>query len=192
MSKAQYGQNQTEQLIHKIEKQLKKFLDTLNDLEEEKSELDEDEYNLIKQEAIDSMTEFEKTLTRLTSGDVSLIDKLGAMRLAMMATVSNAFKTPEVIAMFAKKEPKLLRDKLAELQRDVKLGKVTKEIFTQTTIEILGALQKLGEKLSETEQNFLDKNITQELKNFVLVDQDVKQKQNILMTAGSQIQKAQK
>lgn len=138
------------------------------------------------------MIEFEKTLSKMQTGDISLVDKLGSMRLAMQATVSNAFKTPEVIAMFAKKEPKLLREKLLELQRDVKLSKITKENFTQQTIEVLSALKKLGEKLTEVEQQFLDKNITQELKNFVVVDQEVKKQDNILFTANTQIQMAQK
>lgn len=161
-------------------------------MEEEKSELDEEEYQLIKQETIDQMLEFEKTLSKMQTGDISLVDKLGSMRIAMQATVSNAFKTPEVIAMFAKKEPKLLREKLLELQRDVKLSKITKENFTQQTIEVLSALQKLGEKLTEMEQQFLDKHITQELKNFVVVDQDVKKQDNILFTATTQIQMAKK
>lgn len=34
----------------------------------------------------------------------------------MQATVSNAFKTPEVIALFAKKRPQQLRQRLESLQ----------------------------------------------------------------------------
>jgi hypothetical protein len=46
--------------------------------------------------------------------------------------------------MFAKKEPKALRDKLNQIQRDVKLGKIKTEDFNQQTLEILTALQQLG------------------------------------------------
>jgi hypothetical protein len=47
------------------------------------------------------MEEFEKTLSKLTSGDMSLMNELGKMRLAMQLSVSEAFQTPEVISMFA-------------------------------------------------------------------------------------------
>ena len=35
------------------------------------------------------------------------------------------FRTPEVILMFAKKQPEQLRLKLAQIQRDLKLGKLS-------------------------------------------------------------------
>jgi hypothetical protein len=82
-------------------KKLQKFFDTLKDLEEEKNELEQEEIDLIKQETIEQMEEFEKTLSKLTSGDMSLMNELGKMRLAMQLSVSEAFQTPEVISMFA-------------------------------------------------------------------------------------------
>lgn len=65
----------------------------------------------------------------------------------MQAAISEAFKTPEVIALFAKKRPAELRLKYEELKRNVKLGKVSKDEFTQQTVEILSALKRLGEKV---------------------------------------------
>jgi hypothetical protein len=67
----------------------------------------------------------------------------------MQAAISEAFKTPEVIALFAKKRPAELRQKYEELRRNLQLGKVSKETFTQQTLEILSALKKLGEKVIE-------------------------------------------
>lgn len=43
------------------------------------------------------------------------------------AALSDVFRTPEVILMFAKKQPEQLRLKLAELQRDLKLGKLSNQ-----------------------------------------------------------------
>ena len=40
----------------------------------------------------------------------------------------------------------------------MKLGKLTKEQATGQSVEILAALKKLGEELTETELNFLDSN----------------------------------
>ena len=50
--------------------------------------------------------------------------------------------------MFAKKEPTQLRAKLVDIKRDVKLGKVSREVGTQECLEILIALKKLGEEVS--------------------------------------------
>jgi hypothetical protein len=66
---------------------------------------------------------------------------------AIQAAVSKAFKTPEVIKLFAKKQPGQLRQRLIALQRDVKLGKVSQETYTQQAVEILAALRKLGESV---------------------------------------------
>ena len=46
---------------------------------------------------------------------------------AVQAAVSDAFKTPQVIRLFAQKQPAALRRRLAEVDRDVKLGKLSKE-----------------------------------------------------------------
>jgi len=66
---------------------------------------------------------------------------------AIQAAISNAFKTPEVIKMFAKKQPGQLRERLANLKRDVKLQKITEGVFNQQAVEILTALKKLGDEV---------------------------------------------
>ena len=64
---------------------------------------------------------------------------------AVQAAISDAFKTPEVIRMFAKKQPGQLRERLANLRRDVKLQKIPESTFTRQAVEILTALKKLGD-----------------------------------------------
>ena len=73
--------------------------------------------------------EFHTQLKKLTDGDVSLVDKLGSVKLALQAAIANAFKTPEVIRMFAKREPAALRARLASLTEDRKLGRITEDRF---------------------------------------------------------------
>ena len=63
----------------------------------------------------------------MASGSMTLQSQLDSTRLAVQAAVSQAFKTPEVIRLFASKQPAALRRRLAEADRDVKLGKLTKE-----------------------------------------------------------------
>ena len=75
---------------------------------------------------------------------------------AIQAAVSDAFKTPEVIRMFANKQPDQLRLRLASLQRDVKIRQISKDAFQRQSVEILIALKKLGTTLTAEEQTFLD------------------------------------
>lgn len=57
--------------------------------------------------------------------------------------------------MFAKREPDALRAKLASLREEARLGRISEDAFVQLSIEILLALQKLGEPLSADEQKTL-------------------------------------
>jgi hypothetical protein len=66
---------------------------------------------------------------------------------AIQAAISQAFKTPEVIAMFAKKQPGQLRERLQHLQAQVKMGKLTREQVASEAVEIIMALKKLGEEV---------------------------------------------
>uniref|UniRef100_A0A8C2JLA1 Leucine zipper and CTNNBIP1 domain containing n=1 Tax=Cyprinus carpio TaxID=7962 RepID=A0A8C2JLA1_CYPCA len=77
---------------------------------------------------------------------------------AIQAAISQAFKTPEVIRLFAKKQPGQLRTRLAELDCDVMVGKLPRDVYTQQKVEILTALRKLGEKLITEDEAFLAAN----------------------------------
>ena len=50
---------------------------------------------------------------------MTLVNELNRMQLAIQAAISEAFKTPEVIRLFAKKQPGQLRQRLAEVMNDV-------------------------------------------------------------------------
>ena len=53
----------------------------------------------------------------MAKGDLCLVDSVGAMQLAIQAAISEAFKTPEILKMFAKAEPGNLRNKLSKIER---------------------------------------------------------------------------
>ena len=108
------------------------------------------------------------------AGDVTLVDKLSAVKLAVHAAISQAFKTPEVIKLFALAQPKGLRERLAGLQRDKKLGKISKAAATEQALEILTALRKLGDTLTEDEDAFLAEKLASgsELASFVASSAD--------------------
>ena len=108
-----------------------------------------------------------------------------------------AFKTPEIIKLFAAKQPGNLRQKLVEIDRqglgllglrlicltyfrDFKVGKLDKDLFAQQKMEIIGALAKLGEELSENEKIFFDNNSDSSMKKFAQVKENIVIKDGLL------------
>jgi len=194
MSKTVRGQEETELLRQNLEDQLERLLEQLEDIELEKDHFTQDELIEIKDDTIEEMREMQSNLQMLMSGDMTLMSELAILQTTMQLAVSKAFQTPEVIKMFVKKDNGQLRSKLTSLHRDKKLGKVSSDIYNQQVVEILSALQKLGDKLSEKEENFLKKHMTPSLVEFETrnnesVGSDVSE--NIFKTVSYNIKKAQ-
>lgn len=80
-----------------------------------RDEMTNEEYEETKRDTLEQLNEFNQSLSKMKEGNLSLIDDLNAMQLAIQATISDAFKTPEVIQMFAKKERPQLKQRLAEV-----------------------------------------------------------------------------
>lgn len=59
--------------------------------------------------------------------------------------------------MFGKLEPNLLKEHLAQIDRDVKLGKLSKETADHQRGEIMSALRQLGEKLEPSDLQLLER-----------------------------------
>ena len=74
-----------------------------------------EEYNETKEETLDQLKELNASLSKLKEGNLSLIDEVNSIQLAIQAAISQAFQTPEVIQMFAKKQQPQLRQRLAEV-----------------------------------------------------------------------------
>lgn len=143
-----------------------------------------------KQETMDQLTEFKESLDNMVGGNLSLVDQLSGMQLAIQAAISKAFKTPEVIRMFAKKQPGQLRQRLAEIRRDEKVGKLSGDVSTQQSVEILTALKKLGESLTPEEESYLQSNSSASLKQFEQVSGDLASGDKVLAVASSQVKQA--
>ncbi|XP_063879720.1 protein LZIC-like [Scylla paramamosain] len=184
------GESETHRLRQQMEEQLDRLMTQLADLEECKAELDPEEYEDARKDTLEQLNEFQSSLSRMTSGDMTLVDSFNAMQLvssdvqypakicssvaeqtlsAIQAAISQAFKTPEVIQMFAKKQPDQLREKLSQIERDQKIGKLSLDVYEQQKVEVLSALQKLGETLSPTEMQFLEAHASTVMKNFDVV-----------------------
>lgn len=147
------GVEETERLKESISKQLNRLLMQLEDLEELRSELEDFEYEETRQETMRELEDFEAMLADPT---MTLVSELNSVQLAIQGAIRQAFKTPEVIKMFAKREPDALRAKLQQHKEQKKLGRISEQAYTALASEILLALQKLGQPLSADETQLLE------------------------------------
>lgn len=152
-----HGKLQTEKLRKNLEAQLDRLVQQLEDIEENRNSLDAAAYEEAMQLTKEDLQEFNESLQRMISGDTTLVDQLGAIQLAIQAAISEAFKTPAVIRMFGKRETSQLRERLAQIDCGVKLGKLSKEVSDHQRAEVLNALRQLGEKLEPQELQLLEK-----------------------------------
>lgn len=85
---------------------------------------------------MDQLKELNNSLSKLVNGDISLVSELGAVQLATQAAISQAFKTPEVIRLFGRREPKQLRDRLQSLDQEVKLNRLTSDARDRQKVSV--------------------------------------------------------
>jgi len=146
------GQKQSEQLRENVENQLTRLLVQLQDLEEAREDFEsEEEYNAARADTIMQLEEIETRLSKMMSGDITLVSSLGSIQLATQAAIRSSFKSLDTIRLFAKKETGALRSRLAALEEDLRLSRVSEETFFQFAGEVTSALEKLGEPLSARE-----------------------------------------
>ncbi|CAF0741841.1 unnamed protein product [Adineta steineri] len=148
---------QTDVLRNNLHAQLDRLLEQLTDLDQTKDDMDVDEYNEARQDTVDQLEDFSKSLEKMKSGEggLSLLDEVQRIQNAIKCAISQAFQTPEVIRFFAKKQPVQLRNRLAEIERDTKVGKMNAGEGARQKKEILDALKKLGETLTGEEEIYL-------------------------------------
>lgn len=149
------GEAETQALRQRVNEQLNRLMNQLKDLEENREALEEEEYVSMREDTLKQMSEFEELLERWKSGNVTLIDHLNQVQIAIREAVSQAFKTPEVIQLFAAKQPQLLRNRLEELEIDKQLGRIKEGEYVAKKAEVLTALKKLEDPLSQQEKDFL-------------------------------------
>ncbi|XP_014603792.1 PREDICTED: protein LZIC-like isoform X2 [Polistes canadensis] len=148
-----------------------------------------EEYEETKEETMEQLRELNESLQRMISGNMTLINQFGAMQLATQAAISAAFKTPAVIRMFGKREPDQLRERLTQIERDNKLGKLNKDVADRLRAEVLSALRQLGEKLDSSELQLLEKFSlnTIDATSYVQVTETIEKGQMALEVVGKEV-----
>ncbi|XP_075028544.1 protein LZIC isoform X2 [Calonectris borealis] len=86
-----------------------------------------------------------------------------------------------------------LVDELSGMQlmdRDLMVGKLGRDLYTQQKVEILTALRKLGEKLTQDDEMFLSANAGTALSQFERVSTDLGSGDKVFALASFEVEKA--
>nr|XP_012329102.1 protein LZIC isoform X2 [Aotus nancymaae] len=156
---ASRGKTETSKLKQNLEEQLDRLMQQLQDLEECREELDTDEYEETKKETLEQLSEFNDSLKKIMSGNMTLVDELSGMQL---------------------------------MDRDLMVGKLERDLYTQQKVEILTALRKLGEKLTADDEAFLSANAGAILSQFEKVSTDLGSGDKVLALASFEVEKTKK
>uniref|UniRef100_A0A3Q4GQ10 Leucine zipper and CTNNBIP1 domain containing n=1 Tax=Neolamprologus brichardi TaxID=32507 RepID=A0A3Q4GQ10_NEOBR len=162
---ASRGKSETGKLRQNMEEQLDRLMQQLQDLEECREDLDEEEYEETKKETLEQLGEFNDSLKKIMSGDMTLVDELSGMQLVW---------TINVLLLC-----------IRSMDRDVMVGKLSRDVYTQQKMEILTALRKLGEKLTPEDETFLTENATATLSQFEKVTANQGSEDKIMALASS-------
>ncbi|MEE6485153.1 hypothetical protein FKM82_014184 [Ascaphus truei] len=156
---ASRGKTETSKLRQNLEEQLDRLMQQLQDLEECRDELDADEYEETKKETLEQLSEFNDSLKKIMSGNMTLVDELSGMQL---------------------------------MDRDLMVGKLGRDLYTQQKGEILTALRKLGEKLVPDDEAFLSENAGAALSQFQKVSEGLGSGDKVLALASIEVENTKK
>lgn len=156
---------EVEMLRVNIKDQLNRLFDQLEDLDELREELTEQEYDEEKAETIESLQEMQNLLETSFSSNMSLATEFTPAQEAIKRALAemnntNSNKDNKKGGSTAKfrlltETSASLRQKLVELDRNLKLRLITQESFNRQAGDIVLTLQSLGEKLNSEEENIL-------------------------------------
>uniref|UniRef100_A0A1I7XDL6 WW domain-containing protein n=1 Tax=Heterorhabditis bacteriophora TaxID=37862 RepID=A0A1I7XDL6_HETBA len=104
-------------LIGNLQNQLGRLMNQLSDLEKERSNIEADEYEELKNDTMEQLEDLSRTLDKMEVGSITLIDGITATRMAIRAAISEAFRTPEIVTLFARNQPIQIRQKLVLVRK---------------------------------------------------------------------------
>ncbi|KAL0239009.1 hypothetical protein PCE1_004700 [Barthelona sp. PCE] len=150
----------TKRLRENLEAQLQRLMVQLNDIEEFRDELDDDEYLETREDTLFQMKDLEKTLEKYITGNMSLTSDFEAFQISIREAYTNAFKITNVISIFLTQSAIELRERLTKLENAFMIKNISREAYVYSKTELLYSIQELNEQLSVKEEQFLQDNMS--------------------------------
>ena len=100
------GTAETDALVLSVQQQLDRLVVQLQDCEELREELDDEEYEETREDTLKQMGEFEQSLNKMMSGDVTLVDKVSSRRKYRHFAVNHAHASHCLLALLLMLSPR--------------------------------------------------------------------------------------
>ncbi|GMR36995.1 hypothetical protein PMAYCL1PPCAC_07190, partial [Pristionchus mayeri] len=142
------------QLISNLHNQVNRLVKQLEELEQEKDALTEDEYNEMKNETVEELNEISQTLLKMSDGALSTIDNNAKEKQAIRDAIATAFQSIHGHQSPNKIRIAVLRQKIAQIGNDYHMKKIDEETVKIRKATVLSRLNELGDRLS-SEESFL-------------------------------------
>ncbi|KJH47729.1 hypothetical protein DICVIV_06196 [Dictyocaulus viviparus] len=157
-------------LVENLQRQLDRLMNQLSDIEEEKPNLDIQEYEEMKLETMDELRDLGRSLEKMTGGDISSTDSLTATRYK--SCYQSNIKDPFSVGSIREKASDSVEAEvdivMFLLNNDFGMQKISEKKFRSLKLEILTALVNLDEELLDEEKMFLHEVKMEDLPRFTL------------------------
>ncbi|GMS84662.1 hypothetical protein PENTCL1PPCAC_6837 [Pristionchus entomophagus] len=148
------------QLISNLHNQVSRLVKQLEELEQEKDALTEEEYNEMKNETVEELNEISQTLEKMSGGELSVTASGAKEKQAILNAIAAAFQSIHGDQSPNKKRIALLRQKLIQVGNDYSLKKIDDETFKIRKAAVLSRLSELGDHLSTEESLVLKESLS--------------------------------
>jgi len=151
-------------LIQNIVNDTKRLNSQLKDLEEYKSDYEEEEYNKIKQETLDQLLENTKIIDNMTKGSLSTNTAIDDLKIKLAETINENYNVKELLKTFLSKEVFYLRENIKTLNNKLAINKISIEDYNVQVSQLLLAIAQ------NSELNDEDKALRDKLKQNVILN----------------------
>lgn len=129
-------------LMEYLEMELHRLVDQLKDLEDCKDELSSEEFDYIKDDALEQVQEFSKSINDYQKKNSSMLNRFTELKDALRQAIGESFNAQDMIEMFGIHDGELLQ-KLIKLEEDYRLNKIDRDFFLDERAKILLKIQDL-------------------------------------------------
>ncbi len=144
-------------LLENVINEAKRLSSQLKDLEEYKNEIDEIEYNSLKNDTLNQIIANSQLLEKLNNGGLKASSEADNAKLKLAELIVENYNVKEILGTYLSKEVVYLRANLKKLKNLQSIGKISNDQYQQELIQLLEAIGKVSE-LNE-EEKLLNNNL---------------------------------
>lgn len=108
-----------------IKQQTKRLLEQLNELDQLRAELSEEEYGQMKKDTLEELQTFQKSLEEMESGELSLDSEIEKSKAEVMNAIRKNLNTEEARRTFLLCEVDNIRKRIARTENSFQMKKLS-------------------------------------------------------------------